>query len=255
MPTPHRHDCVEVLLCLCDVGNFFLNNNVHPLKKGTLIIIHEMALHRSIASNNTYERYVLHVPRDTLKKVSTDKTDLSSVFSHSRCVQLEEKEYPLIKTLMEKCLQKNDCFGDDVLRDCAFLSLLVEIGRLMPPVDEMPDLKINLSSPVTHAIEWINSHLSDDLSLDKIASHCYVTKFHLCRLFKQEIGFSVGEYVTQQRIVYAEKLLLQGESVQKAGEEAGFSNYNHFIRTFSRQIGISPGRYRRQANTKQKDGI
>jgi len=125
----------------------------------------------------------------------------------------------------------------------------------MPPTDEAPDLKITLSSPVTHAIEWINSHLSDDLSLDRISSHCYVTKYHLCRLFKQEIGFSVGEYVTQQRIVYAEKLLLRGESVQKAGEEAGFLNYNHFIRTFSRHIGISPGRYKRLANAKQKDGI
>ncbi len=246
MQKPHRHDFVELLLFLNDGGSFFLQDSAYPLKRGSLIIMQENTPHQSIVTENSYERYVLHVPRKTLIDVSGEKTDFSGMFKKNYFLQLEEEDFNKLHSLMEKCSVKPQAFGDDILRDCAFLTLLVFVAKLLPESQTVSLSNHGLSSAVYLAVGWINSHLDEDLSLNTLASQCYVTKYHLCRLFKDETGFTIGEYILQQRLSKATNLLKKGESVQKASEGAGFQNYNHFIRTFSRWMGISPGRYRAQ---------
>lgn len=246
MSKPHQHDFLEILLCLNDGGSFFLKDAVFPLETGTLIVMQGNVLHESIATGKRYERYVLHVPRETLLAASGKKTDFLSVFKGNYCFKLDPKDFDQLRSLMEQCCTDSDDLGSDVLQDCAFLSLLVMVARLLPRSFASSSSGNGLSPSVFRAVDWINGHLGEDLSLDTLASQCYVTKYHLCRLFKSETGFTVGEYVLQQRLLRASSLLRRGESVQKAAEIAGFQNYNHFIRTFSHWMGISPGRYRHQ---------
>lgn len=246
MPQPHQHDCLEVLLSLTEGGSFFLMDNRYSLQKGTLIVLQDHVLHRSVAVDGDYERYVLHIPRQTLEEASSEKTDFLSVIKGNHCLQLDDTAFRQIQSLMEQCHASSDEFGEDVLQNCAFFSLLVMLGRLLSETTLFSVPKDGLSASVRQAVDWINGHLSEGLSLETLAEHCYVTKYHLCRLFKAETGFTVVEYIIRQRLLRAATLLRAGESVQKAGEEAGFQNYNHFIRTFSRLMGISPGRYQRQ---------
>lgn len=244
MAQAHRHDCLELLLCLRDGGSFFLRDTVYPLQKGALLLLQENTLHRSIGTENTYERYVLHIPRETLRAASGEKTDFVSIFRENYYMQLEPEQFDRMRGLMEQCYAAADGLGEDVLQTCAFLSLLVLVAKLLPDSRTVPVFNHGLSPSVARAIDWINGHLEEDLSLDALAARCYVTKYHLCRLFREETGFTVGEYILQQRLLLAAALLRAGKSVQKAAEAAGFRNYNHFIRTFSRWMEISPGRYR-----------
>lgn len=246
MPQAHQHDCLELLLCLKDGGSFFLRDTVYPLQRGALLILRENTLHRSIGTEASYERYVLHIPRETLYAASGDQTDFPAIFKENYYIKLEQPDFDRVRSLMEQCDTAPEGLGEDVLRTCAFLTLLVCVAKLLPASLTVPVFNHGLSPSVSRAIGWINSHLEEDLSLDALAAQCYVTKYHLCRLFKEETGFTVGEYILQQRLLLAGALLRAGESVQKAGEAAGFRNYNHFIRTFSRWMGLSPGRYRTQ---------
>lgn len=246
MTQAHRHDCLELLLCLRDGGSFFLQDTVYPLQRGALILLQENTLHRSIGTAASYERYVMHLPRETLFAASGEQTDFRAIFQENHYMQLEPEQFDRVRSLMEQCSAAPEALGDDVLRTCALLSLLVFVARQLPAARSAPAFHHGLSPSVDRAIGWINSHLEEDLSLDALAARCYVTKYHLCRLFKEETGFTVGEYILQQRLQQACALLRSGETVQKAGEAAGFRNYNHFIRTFSRWMGLSPGRYRSQ---------
>ena len=49
MDTPHLHDRCELLLSLTDGGSFFLMDSLHPLRRGTLILMGDQTLHRSVA--------------------------------------------------------------------------------------------------------------------------------------------------------------------------------------------------------------
>ena len=142
-------------------------------------------------------------------------------------------------------------FGGDLLRGCALVTALVTVGQRLSQPALCPVPPDGLSSPVRCAIDYINGHLTEELPLDILAERCYVTKYHLCRLFKAETGFTVGEYILRLRVLRAAALLRGGETVQRAGELSGFSNCSNFIRTFSRLMGTSPGRYGKQQKRNQ----
>lgn len=252
MELPHQHNSIEILLSLTDGGNFFLMNDRYPLRRGTLVLMQNQVLHKSISADCVYERYVLHIPRRTLEEASTIKTNFLSLITGNCCLQLDDESFLELKELMDKCYYRTDGIGDDVLEECAFLSLLVALGRLFARLSAFSSPSDKLSAPVRRAVNMIDSHLSDDLSLQALSELCYVSKYHLCRMFKEETGFTVGEYIVRKRLHFAASLLQKGENVQKSGEEAGFRSYSHFIRTFSNLMGISPGKYQRQyrKNTK-----
>lgn len=252
MQQSHLHDQLELLLSLSDGGSFFVKDNRHALHRGTLILMQDQVLHHSVAQTGAYERYVLHIPHETLREASTEQTDFLRMFQGNACIQLDEASFRQACSLMEQCLAEPASPGDDILRNCAFLSLLVLVGRLLNQPAVCPVPPEDLSVPVRCAIDRINQHLSEDLSLDVLAEHCYVTKYHLCRRFKEETGFTVGQYLLRLRLLRAAALLRAGETVQRSAETVGFRNYNNFIRAFGRLMGQSPGRYQRQFRQKRE---
>ena len=246
MQTAHFHDELEILLSLTDGGSFFLMNNLHPMRRGTLLILQGQVPHRSISSEGPYERYVMHIPRETLTAASSEKTSFPAMFAHNYCIHLDETSFMEIYSLLERCRCESEGPGSDILRECAFRTLLVMVGRQLEETSISDMTSDEFSLPVRQTIDWICAHLTEDLSLDILAEQCDITKYHLCRLFKDETSFTVGEYITRLRLLRASALLRAGESVQRAGESSGFQSNAHFIRTFGRFMGMSPGRYQRQ---------
>ena len=66
----HFHDYCEFLLPLTSPGNIFVNDQVYPLRRGTLYLIGENTLHRTIATG-FHARYVLHISRKALSALSS----------------------------------------------------------------------------------------------------------------------------------------------------------------------------------------
>jgi YesN/AraC family two-component response regulator len=92
-------------------------------------------------------------------------------------------------------------------------------------------------------LEYINQHLNECLSLDKLSGVFYLNKYYLSHIFKNSTGFSVNEYIINRRILKSRELLKQNNSVSKVSEMVGFNNYCHFIRTFKKLVGMSPKQY------------
>lgn len=102
------------------------------------------------------------------------------------------------------------------------------------------------------AVEYINAHLTEPLTVDEICAAAYLSKYHFCRLFKERIGVTVMEYVQKTRIVMAKELLSEGtHSVTAASEACGFSSVSHFSRAFKAETGITPLQYKRRANNSE----
>lgn len=99
-------------------------------------------------------------------------------------------------------------------------------------------------------INFINQHISEDISIDKISEICYINKYYLCRLFKGKIGITVMGYIVQTRITMAKELLKKEDiSVTQVSILCGFSSPSYFSRIFKEKTGLSPSAYRNQKNT------
>lgn len=89
-------------------------------------------------------------------------------------------------------------------------------------------------------LSYINKHLEQELSLDKLCDRFFVSRTQLCRLFKQSTGTSVGNYISTKRMLLARELLLQGKKATEIYGACGYQEYSAFFRAYTRYFGHSP---------------
>ena len=244
----HFHDFFELLLPLTSPGNIFVNDQVYPLQRGSLYLIGENTLHRTIA-NGVHSRYVLHISRKALSELSTPQTDFTQFTKDSfRCVNLEEQQttqfIELFQTL--NCTRNDGSFGSDLRQITALLELLIQTAPVLNVSNHSESIRSKDYNRIAPILDYIQDNLTDPLTLDQISGKFFISKHYLCRVFKAATGFSVMEYIIYSRILRARQLLQEGVSVQQAGELSGFSDNSHFIRTFGNLTGTSPGRYAKE---------
>ena len=244
----HFHDSCELLLPLTSPGNIFVHDQMYPMRRGTLYLIGERTLHRTIASGR-HARYVLHISPRTLTELSTPQTDFTRLIHvKSQRADLSEEEIGRAMDLFQALEQrKNDgSYGSDVRQIMALLDLLLFVSPLLHAAQAGEAIRNKDFAKVAPILDYIRAHLSETMTLDQIAGQFFLSKQYLCRIFKAATGYSVMEFIIQNRVLLARNLLQQGISVQEAGDQAGFSDTSHFIRTFSNVLGITPGRYAKE---------
>ncbi len=244
----HFHDYYEFLLPLTSPGNIFVNDQVYPLERGTLYLIGENTLHRTMA-DGAHARYILHISRRSLSELSTSQTDFMQLtrdpFRRSR---LDAGQFDRLVELFQALERnKNDgSFGSDIRQTMALVELLLWVAPLLNASSAGESIQSKDFSRVAPILDYIRDNLSEPLTLDQIAGKFFISKHYLCRIFKAATGFSVMEYIIYSRVLRARQLLQEGMSVQQAGELSGFSDNSHFIRTFGHLTGTSPGRYAKE---------
>ena len=244
----HFHDYYELMLPLTSSGSIFVKDQIYPLQRGHLYLISENTLHRTIA-NGFHSRYVVHVSRRTLAALSTPQTDFVRLLQEPfRCAPLEQAQFDQLSSLFQTLdnNQNDGGFGSDLRQTVDLIELLLAAAQILnlSPADDMVQNKD--FARINPILDYIQDNLTEPLSLDRIAGHFFLNKHYLCRIFKAATGFSVMDYIIRSRVLRARQLLQEGVSVQQAGEQAGFADNSHFIRTFGNLTGTSPGRYARE---------
>ena len=107
---------------------------------------------------------------------------------------------------------------------------------------------INYSTIVKKAINHINLHLEENLTLESIASTIPVHPSHLSRTFKKETNMNITTYIQKQRIEMA-KIYLQSESISitDIAFMVGFNDLNYFSRLFKKSTGMTPSQYAKKS--------
>ncbi len=94
--------------------------------------------------------------------------------------------------------------------------------------------------------KFIEENYSQLIGMEEIADYVQLSKFHLTREFKKEIGTTPGNYLTQVRMRKAIELLIfsQHLTIEEIAIQVGYNNGNYFSKVFKREIGVSPKGYR-----------
>lgn len=103
----------------------------------------------------------------------------------------------------------------------------------------------NYSSPVQKAIVFIDTDLTADLSLNRLATLQNISASYLSALFKKETGVTLTDYVNNKRIKYAMQLLATTKlQVQTAAQYSGIDDVHYFTKLFKKYTGKTPKEYR-----------
>jgi AraC family transcriptional regulator len=98
---------------------------------------------------------------------------------------------------------------------------------------------------LARALDHIERHIGDSLTLTDIAAAACISRFHFARLFRVSTGQSPMEYVLTKRIALAKAQLACGpQKISATAASLGFFDQSHFTRTFRRMTGYSPREFR-----------
>ena len=102
-------------------------------------------------------------------------------------------------------------------------------------------------------LTFMGKGLAENLTLDKLAAHAGISKFHLSRKFREAMGKSPMSYFTQMKIQRACELLDTTEdSIQEVAASLGYNTPYYFSEVFKRVTGYSPSGYRKDRLGKTK---
>ena len=97
------------------------------------------------------------------------------------------------------------------------------------------------SARVSAAIDVMERHLEEPLTLEEVSEQAQVSRRQLERLFRHHLGCSPGKYYLDLRLDFARSLLLQTEKpVTDIAFASGFVTLSHFSKSFRQRFGISP---------------
>ena len=114
---------------------------------------------------------------------------------------------------------------------------------------KMSDLSKNrvVSRHIVVAIDYIRSHIQENLTVESIADSLSLNSSYLSKLFKQEMGITLSRYIRDQKINVACNMLRHlDESSLTIANYLGFSSQSHFIQVFKKSTGLTPEEYRRR---------
>lgn len=98
---------------------------------------------------------------------------------------------------------------------------------------------------VAKAQNYIEQHLSEDVSLEQLSSELQVSPFYLSKLFKEETGDTYINYVTAARLEKSKKLLEDDSLIIKeVAALVGYNDQNYFSKLFRQKFGVTPSEYR-----------
>lgn len=246
----HRHNAHEIYLFMRGNTNFYIEQSCFHLSPGDLIITNTRELHRAITQDETpYERYGINIKPLLIERLSTPETNLSECFDNvvggTHIIHLTEAQIHTFISLFESIqgALQSPCYGKDVILHSYVARLLVFLNECFhnsftQPKNIMPAL-------VKDTMSYIQKNLTNPISLADLEKQFYRSGSYVSQQFKKHTGLTIREYIVDQKICLAKTLLLQGKNVTEACSLSGFSDYSNFIRSFTKQTGISPGKYRK----------
>lgn len=95
-------------------------------------------------------------------------------------------------------------------------------------------------------MEYIKTHIHEEITIDKLSNLCYMSKPTFFRCFKREFGLSPIDFIIQERIKAAKKLLKDLDvTISQACYSVGINNLSYFFKLFKRIEGVTPNEYRK----------
>lgn len=242
----HYHEFCKLLLLVSGSGGYWIEGQRYELQSGDMVLLGSHCVHRpDFDAQKPYERVIIYIDPEFLKKNSTPDCDLTEVFSGKlghvlRPARIGSRRFPAMAEALEQELSGN-IYGRVILSSGLLLKLLVTIGREQRCRDALlPGPSQPGNDRVRKILSYIDEHLTEDLNIDSIAEHFYWSKYHMMRLFREETGSSINTYIIHRRLEHARNLLSQGHSATDSCFRSGFGSYCAFTRAYSKYFGTTP---------------
>ena len=233
-------DSYLIVLVLSGSGILMYANKIFTLKKGSCFFIDCMTpyYHQS-NPDDPWELIWVHFQGATTPEYYRFFSGLSTpVLAPTSFGELREK-FDILLTVNKESNLSAEIASSRLIMD--ILSILLQ--EVTKPKNSDTPHKTNLES----IRNYLDEHYTDKFSLDELAEEFFISKYYLCREFKNMYGITLNHYVIAKRITLAKKLLrFSPYTLEEIATECGFYDASYFNKQFKKSEGISASDFRKK---------
>ena len=229
----HFNTDLELIFFIRGNATYVIEDKKYKLNPGDLVIIRPSKYHYiQIDENVEYERYNFLFP------VSLIGRELYKNIPHETEV-ISCKNDALIFDLFKKT-DIYSMFGNEAFLDL-FSGLMKELFyNLVYKRNEALSIPVSISPIVSRALEYINQNLYTIRDVEEISSALFVTEAYFYRIFKEQLKISPKKYITNKRLITAQRLIDKGERPTEVYQRCGFNTYTAFYKRYVEYFGHAP---------------
>lgn len=232
--TTHCHNAYEIIFFISGKASYLIEGRKYVLKKYDLIITRPSKYHNiEIDLSEKYDRFNILVNSSPQLVALLDS--LPEKFEVVSCTDIPN---------IIDCFKKMDLYNEHLSNEefnVLLNNLLVEICYNLKIHDSVIEQEhVSASETISEALKYINENLFSIKDIKEVCEHVFISENHFFRLFKEEIKTSPKKYITSKKLLYAQKLLLEGNQPTSIFEQCGFNNYITFYQRYVDYFGYSP---------------
>ena len=242
----HYHEFCKLLLLTSGSGSYVVDSQRYQLQSGDVVLIDCNSVHKpELDSHCDYERTIIYIDPNFLKKESTKNCDLLACFrsEQGHVIRLTSYQYRAVQAIaeaLEQELSQNE-YGREVVGKALLLKLLVTLRRFQAQEELVYSAPLQPKNDrILDVLRYLDQHICEDLEIEQLANRFFISKYHLMRLFHKETGSTIHGYLIQRRLLLARELLKKGVSATDACYQSGFRSYSSFTRAYSKFFGTTP---------------
>lgn len=229
------HEDYTLWAVFCGVGRITVGESTFHVKQGNCFLLPPKAKIRAEHDPN-FPLYVISAHFDFIEN---NEIVRPYPLLH-KVISAPEFFHGLLQRLVTAHYAKNE------RGEVAWMGAIFSEFSALPPVDETNKLKNDHFACVQEICNAMNENPSLSASLSAFALKYNYSPTYLGKIFHKVTGVTFSQYLTGVRIHHAKVMLVTGEeSITEIAEKLAYYNACHFINQFKREVGCSPGAYRK----------
>ena len=245
-PDWHYHTFHKLIVFLGGPAGYGVEGRSYPLEPGDVVLVPKGCIHRpELAPGAAYERAIVYISPEFLRRRSTADCDLETCFHRAR-ERFEfvvrprggRAELSRLLTALERAGREDAC-GGALLQDALFLQLLITASRAAEQPAQPVHARVR-DEKVAALLQYLAAHLTEPVSIDALAARFYVSKYHMMRRFKAETGYTIHSYLTGKRLMLARERIAAGQPATEVCFACGFRDYSTFARAYRKLFSEPP---------------
>lgn len=237
----HFHLHYEIIYISAGMAKLFSDGYEATMQSGTVCVIPPFAPHKIEYVDASVKRIIFGISYINKYLLTDAVRNFPSLYKTHVILSQKSRVAEIIESLVEEInLYKGESayiYIYKLISDCVSL-----------PVRQ-PDPKL-----IVKIMKYIGDNSKQKIMLDEVAEACGVSKYHICRLFKNEFDITPVDYITFARVRRtALKLLNTKYTIKKISDELGFYSPKYFAKLFKSYFGASPSQFRKLSDLLIKD--
>lgn len=245
----HDQICSEISYVVSGQCDFYTNDKVLHAKKGDIHVIGPGNIHKIVAGteDNLRMAYIgFHFHENEEMK------EMAKFFREG--AQFLQNDKMQLKTIFENLLFELHiarAYSKEMLNVYA-TQILVQVYRLFNSEDHggdrllKDDLRMNyiMGHAVFQTLRYIDNNVEEVENVQQVASQLKYNPTYLSRVFGEQIGVTLSDYIKAKKVEAAKTMLKSGMSVNEVAQRMGYSTTQSFSKMFQRYEKCSPSAYK-----------